>query len=80
MSLILAALRKAVDDFFDSVMVNADDPVLRAIAGSRATFMFCIQVWVTMYMVFLTRDLPTPEKRLAGAAVVMTQLAELAKG
>ena len=26
----LAALRKAVDDFFDSVMVNADDPVLRA--------------------------------------------------
>ncbi|GES51638.1 transcription-repair-coupling factor [Rhizobium sp. NBRC 114257] len=29
--------------------------------------------------VFLTRDLPTPEKRLQGAAVVMTQLAELAK-
>ncbi len=29
--------------------------------------------------VFLTRDLPTPEKRLSGAAVVMTQLAELAK-
>ncbi|MBR0555578.1 transcription-repair coupling factor [Ciceribacter sp. L1K23] len=28
--------------------------------------------------VFLTRDLPTPEKRLAGAAMVMTQLAELA--
>jgi glycyl-tRNA synthetase beta chain len=26
----LAALRRAVDDFFDSVMVNADDPVLRA--------------------------------------------------
>ena len=26
----LAALRKAVDDFFDSVMVNADDPALRA--------------------------------------------------
>jgi len=23
-------LRKAVDDFFDSVMVNADDPALRA--------------------------------------------------
>jgi transcription-repair coupling factor (superfamily II helicase) len=32
------------------------------------------------HSVFLTRDLPTPEKRLAGAAVVMTQLAELAKG
>lgn len=31
------------------------------------------------HSVFLTRDLPTPEKRLAGAAVVMTQLAELAK-
>jgi transcription-repair coupling factor (superfamily II helicase) len=29
--------------------------------------------------VFLTRDLPTAEKRLQGAAVVMTQLAELAK-
>ncbi|AYG59119.1 transcription-repair coupling factor [Rhizobium jaguaris] len=29
--------------------------------------------------VFLTRDLPTPEKRLQGAAVLMTQLAELAK-
>jgi transcription-repair coupling factor (superfamily II helicase) len=27
----------------------------------------------------LTRDLPTPEKRLQGAAVVMTQFAELAK-
>jgi glycyl-tRNA synthetase beta chain len=26
----LAALRKAVDDFFDSVMVMADDPALRA--------------------------------------------------
>ncbi|MDH4413852.1 MAG: transcription-repair coupling factor [Rhizobium sp.] len=31
------------------------------------------------HSVFLTRDQPTPEKRLAGAAVVMTQLAELAK-
>ncbi len=31
------------------------------------------------HSVFLTRDLPTPEKRLAGAAMVMTQLAELAK-
>ena len=31
------------------------------------------------HSVFLTRDLPTPDKRLAGAAVVMTQLAELAK-
>jgi transcription-repair coupling factor (superfamily II helicase) len=30
--------------------------------------------------VFLTRDLPTPEKRLQGAAVIMTQLAEMAKG
>ncbi|WP_416797775.1 transcription-repair coupling factor [Ciceribacter azotifigens] len=29
--------------------------------------------------VFLTRDLPTPEKRLAGAAMVMTQMAELAR-
>ncbi|MGX5665930.1 transcription-repair coupling factor [Rhizobium daejeonense] len=28
--------------------------------------------------VFLTRDLPTPEKRLAGAAMVMTQFAQLA--
>jgi len=32
------------------------------------------------HSLFLTRDLPTPEKRLQGAAVVMTQLAELAKG
>ncbi|MGL3605346.1 transcription-repair coupling factor [Rhizobium sp. G187] len=32
------------------------------------------------HSVFLTRDLPTPDKRLSGAAVVMTQLAELAKG
>ncbi|MNL87936.1 hypothetical protein D3C87_2173700 [compost metagenome] len=31
------------------------------------------------HSVFLTRDLPTPEKRLAGAAVVMTQLAEMVK-
>ncbi|NKN37698.1 transcription-repair coupling factor [Agrobacterium sp. a22-2] len=31
------------------------------------------------HSVFLTRDLPTPEKRLQGAAVVMTQLAELAR-
>ncbi|MGV1833375.1 transcription-repair coupling factor [Rhizobium rhizogenes] len=31
------------------------------------------------HSVFLTRDLPTPEKRLQGAAVVMTQLAELVK-
>ncbi|NTJ64377.1 transcription-repair coupling factor [Agrobacterium rhizogenes] len=31
------------------------------------------------HSVFLTRDLPTPEKRLQGAAVIMTQLAELAK-
>ncbi len=31
------------------------------------------------HSVFLTRDLPTPEKRLAGAAMIMTQLAELAK-
>jgi len=31
------------------------------------------------HSIFLTRDLPTPEKRLSGAAVVMTQLAELAK-
>jgi transcription-repair coupling factor (superfamily II helicase) len=30
--------------------------------------------------VFLTRDLPTPEKRLQGAAVIMTQLADMAKG
>ncbi|EJL54433.1 transcription-repair coupling factor Mfd [Rhizobium sp. CF122] len=29
--------------------------------------------------VFLTRDLPTPEKRLQGAAVIMTQLTEMAK-
>jgi len=29
--------------------------------------------------VFLTRDLPTPDKRLAGAGMVMTQLAELAR-
>ena len=28
---------------------------------------------------FLQRDFPTPEKRLSGAAVVMTQLAALAK-
>ena len=32
------------------------------------------------HSVFLTRDLPTPEKRLQGAAVIMTQLAEMAKG
>ncbi|MDR6670721.1 transcription-repair coupling factor [Rhizobium sp. 1399] len=31
------------------------------------------------HSLFLTRDLPTPEKRLQGAAVIMTQLAELAK-
>jgi transcription-repair coupling factor (superfamily II helicase) len=31
------------------------------------------------HSVFLTRDLPTPEKRLAGAAKVMTQLAEMVK-
>jgi len=31
------------------------------------------------HSVFLTRDLPTPEKRLAGAAMVMVNLAELAK-
>ncbi|SCW75833.1 transcription-repair coupling factor [Rhizobium mongolense subsp. loessense] len=31
------------------------------------------------HSVFLTRDLPTPEKRLQGAAVVMAQLAEMAK-
>jgi transcription-repair coupling factor (superfamily II helicase) len=31
------------------------------------------------HSVFLTRDLPTPDKRLTGAAMVMTQLAELAK-
>lgn len=31
------------------------------------------------HSVFLTRDLLTPEKRLAGAAMIMTQLAELAK-
>ncbi|MCF1471500.1 transcription-repair coupling factor [Agrobacterium vitis] len=31
------------------------------------------------HSVFLTRDLPTPEKRLAGAATIMAQLAELAK-
>jgi transcription-repair coupling factor (superfamily II helicase) len=31
------------------------------------------------HSMFLTRDLPTPEKRLQGAAVIMTQLAELAK-
>jgi transcription-repair coupling factor (superfamily II helicase) len=31
------------------------------------------------HSIFLTRDLPTPEKRLQGAAVVMTQFAELAK-
>ena len=32
------------------------------------------------HSVFLARDLPTPEKRLSGAAVVMTQLAGLVKG
>ncbi|MGV8939383.1 MAG: transcription-repair coupling factor [Allorhizobium sp.] len=31
------------------------------------------------HSVFLTRDLPTPEKRLSGAAMVMTQLAEMAR-
>ncbi len=31
------------------------------------------------HSLFLTRDLPTPEKRLTGAAMVMTQLAELAR-
>jgi transcription-repair coupling factor (superfamily II helicase) len=31
------------------------------------------------HSVFLNRDLPTPEKRLSGAGMVMTQLAELAK-
>jgi transcription-repair coupling factor (superfamily II helicase) len=31
------------------------------------------------HSVYLNRDLPTPEKRLSGAAVVMTQLAELVK-
>ena len=32
------------------------------------------------HSVFLSRDLPTPEKRLSGAAVVMTQLASLVTG
>ncbi|CAN7401498.1 transcription-repair coupling factor [Pararhizobium sp. LjRoot235] len=32
------------------------------------------------HSIFFQRDFPTPEKRLAGAAVVMTQLAGLAKG
>ncbi len=31
------------------------------------------------HSLFLTRDLPTPEKRLTGAAMIMTQLAELAR-
>ncbi len=31
------------------------------------------------HSIYLARDLPTPEKRLGGAAVVMTQLAELVK-
>lgn len=31
------------------------------------------------HSLFLNRDLPTPEKRLAGAVMVMTQLAELAR-
>jgi transcription-repair coupling factor (superfamily II helicase) len=31
------------------------------------------------HSLFLNRDLPTPEKRLAGAAMIMTQLAEFAK-
>ncbi|SCX77042.1 transcription-repair coupling factor [Rhizobium sp. NFACC06-2] len=31
------------------------------------------------HSLFLNRDLPTPEKRLAGAAMIMTQLAELAR-
>ncbi|MFB2551540.1 transcription-repair coupling factor [Ensifer soli] len=31
------------------------------------------------HSLFLSRDFPTPEKRLQGAAVVMTQLAELAR-
>ena len=31
------------------------------------------------HSIFFQRDFPTPEKRLAGAAVVMTQLAQLAK-
>jgi len=34
-----------------------NDPVLRAIAASRAMFMFFVQGWVTMYMLFLTREL-----------------------
>lgn len=41
----------------EGVRLLLGDPVLRAIAGSRTMFQFCIQVWVTMYMVFLTRDL-----------------------
>ncbi len=32
------------------------------------------------HSIFFQRDFPTPEKRLAGAAIVMTQLAGLAKG
>jgi transcription-repair coupling factor (superfamily II helicase) len=31
------------------------------------------------HSLFLNRDLPTPEKRLTGAAMIMTQLAELAR-
>ncbi len=41
----------------EGIRLLYNDPVLRAIACSRAMFMFWIQVWVTMYMVFLTRDL-----------------------
>ncbi len=32
------------------------------------------------HSIFLSRDLPTPEKRLSGAAVIMTQLAGLVNG
>ncbi len=34
----------------------------------------------TDHSIFFQRDFPTPEKRLAGSAVIMTQLAGLAKG
>ncbi|MGE3271882.1 MAG: MFS transporter, partial [Chloroflexota bacterium] len=46
----LAAIREGLRLVFG-------DPILRAIAGARATSEFFLYIWVTMLLVFLTRDL-----------------------
>jgi hypothetical protein len=53
----LAAAQSTWADVRDGLRFTLGDPMLRALAGAKATHDFFLYVWVSMLLLFLTRDL-----------------------